>query len=516
MRYLTISLLVLAVLLGGYLAAQWLLPGRTGEVIIESSPPGAEVWIDLVSSRQVTPAKLTVPIGQHSITVKMPGYRSEPFMDVANVTTGVPARMSFVLVTDEKGETGATVTPPSRIPPSTLSIEERIKKEEPWSVPRRVPSSVDTRVSSRLGSETRKSEPYSVEPRAEIGEHSEIPLEPLPVKKISDSLIGTRDDVGNGQAEISSSVNGAAIILNDKPTGKKTPATIELPLGTHTVRVELPGYKTDPEQHIVRISRAAASQFVFFQMTELEKTRMEFTVKTEPVEGEIFVDGKTVGSGQVTVPHNFGVFEITFGSVEGYHTPEMMRVVATPANSSPSITATYRRTLHVSAVCNDDKSTERTGDVRWEVGVYDKDRGARTSETHGPKVAAIPGSHRAGWELAMGDPNKNPTGADYVEFLFTLPEGVTPDAPLNLRLYLYRTQRKYPLSLSSRCEITVTVNGRVFLDAYRPRHDETDADAGRFEEWSLQHTLVPGENRILIRTGEKNQLFTYLWKIEVL
>jgi hypothetical protein len=516
MRYLTISLLVLALFLGGYLATQWLLPARTGEVMVQSTPPGAEVWIDLVSTKQVTPARLKVPVGQHSVTVKMPGYRSDPFMDLADVSTGMSSTVSFVLVADEKGESGGTITPPARTPPSTLSIEERIKKEEPWSVPRKAPSSVDSTFPRRTGQEQNQSDKVDFSLQEDRREVSEIPRDLPSVKRSTDSLFADGGDKGNGQAEISSSVNGAAIILNDKPTGKKTPSTIELPLGTHTVRVELSGYKTDPEQHIVRISRAAASQFVFFQMTAEEKARMEFTVKTEPVEGEIFVDGKSVGVGQVTVPHNFGVFEVTFGAVEGYHTPEMMRVVATPANSSPTITANYRRTLHVSAVCNDDKSTEREGDIRWEAGVYDKDRGTRVSEAHGPKVAAIPGSHRAGWELAMGDPNKNPTGADYIEFLFTLPEGVSETEPLNLRLYLYRSQRKYPLSLSSRCEITVTVNGRVFLDAYRPRHDESDADAGRFEEWSLQHTLVPGENRIVIRTGEKNQLFTYLWKIEVL
>ncbi len=116
----------------------------------------------------------------------------------------------------------------------------------------------------------------------------------------------------------------------------------------------------------------------------------------------------------------------------------------------------------------------------------------------------------------MGDPNRNPTGADYIEFVFTLPDEVPPSTPLNLRLYLYRSNRKYPLSLSSRCEITVTVNGRVFLDNFRPRHDQTLADGERYEEWSLQHSLVPGENRILIRTGEKNQIFSYLWKFEVL
>lgn len=115
----------------------------------------------------------------------------------------------------------------------------------------------------------------------------------------------------------------------------------------------------------------------------------------------------------------------------------------------------------------------------------------------------------------MGDANRNPTGADYIEFIFELPEDVSPSSLLNLRLYIYRTNRKYPLSLSSRCEVTVMVNGRLFLDNFRPRHDQTTVGRGSYEEWSLQHTLIQGENRIMIRTGEKNQIFNYLWKFEV-
>jgi hypothetical protein len=116
----------------------------------------------------------------------------------------------------------------------------------------------------------------------------------------------------------------------------------------------------------------------------------------------------------------------------------------------------------------------------------------------------------------MGDANRNPTGGDYIEFIFTLPDDVPPATPLNLRLYLYRSNRRYPLSLSNRSEITVTINGRVFLDNYRPRNGVEAADTDKYEEWSLQHTLVPGENRLMIRTSDQNSIYNYLWKVEIL
>lgn len=115
----------------------------------------------------------------------------------------------------------------------------------------------------------------------------------------------------------------------------------------------------------------------------------------------------------------------------------------------------------------------------------------------------------------MGDANRNPTGGDYIEFIFDLPNGAPPSLPLALKLYLYRSNRKYPLSLSGRSEVTVTVNGRIFLDNYRPRNGSEGVELDRYEEWSLQHTLVPGENRIMIRSGQNNNVFNYLWKMEI-
>jgi len=150
------------------------------------------------------------------------------------------------------------------------------------------------------------------------------------------------------------------------------------------------------------------------------------------------------------------------------------------------------------------------------VGVYFEDTGAQPSNALGSKIRKIPGSQRFAWELGVGDPNRNPTGGDYVEFRFQLPDDVPPATPLKLRLYIYRSARRYPFTVGGRHELMVAVNGRTFLDGYRPNNGTEEADNERYEEWSLKGMLQAGENRVLIRCGPQNSLFSYLWKIEIL
>ncbi len=517
MRIILLIMVLWVVGLGSYLVYDRYWPGHTGTVVVTSSPPGAEIWVDLAPTGLTTPAELSeVLIGKHSFTVRLEGRRPQPFVKVVEVSRASFDSLAFVFdgdTTARRESDMSMTTPPAKVPPRVESISDRVKRELPDQAERVAPSSVDS-ATMALAMSPPKTEAPSEQKSILVPEPKTA--EPGPVRTPAEVRETVRKDPDTGTIEVSSSLPGARIFINDKQIAERTPATVALPLGTHMIRVEMPGYKAEPEQHDVRLSRIAGGQLVYFTLTEIQRARKEITITTEPPEGAIIVDGDTVGVGLAVVPHEFGVFEIAFGPLEGYLTPETQRVVVTPAKPNLALNIKYARSFHVAATCRGGDNIDKIGDIRWETGLYDRDKGPRISEAHGPKINAIPGSDKSGWELAMGDPNRNPTGSDYIEFFFTLPDEVPPSTPLNLRLYLYRTNRKYPLSLSSRCEITVTVNGRVFLDNFRPRHDQTLADSERFEEWSLQHSLVPGENRIMIRTGDKNQIFNYLWKFEVL
>jgi hypothetical protein len=86
---------------------------------------------------------------------------------------------------------------------------------------------------------------------------------------------------------------------------------------------------------------------------------------------------------------------------------------------------------------------------------------------------------------------------------------------MSLRLYGYRSPRRYPLSLSSKSVLVVTVNGKSFLPAWSPRYNTDAASADKFEEWPLERRLLPGPNRIIIRSAPENTVFHYLWKVEL-
>ena len=179
------------------------------------------------------------------------------------------------------------------------------------------------------------------------------------------------------------------------------------------------------------------------------------------------------------------------------------------------VKAKYTRLFHASAQVNDDGTVTTEGIEHWSIGIIFEHAKPEPSVALGPKIKEVPESKKFGWELGMGDPNRNPTGGDYVMFSFALPEDVPPDTPLNLRLYLYKSSKRYPFSLSGRSVLVVEVNGRTFLDGYTPHYETGAADLNRYEEWSLQQTLRPGNNQILVYTGEGNTVFNYLCKIEI-
>ena len=45
---------------------------------VRSVPAGAQVWVDNRPTPHFTPAKISLPMGEHTVTVKLPGYEDPP------------------------------------------------------------------------------------------------------------------------------------------------------------------------------------------------------------------------------------------------------------------------------------------------------------------------------------------------------------------------------------------------------------------------------------------------------
>jgi hypothetical protein len=276
------------------------------------------------------------------------------------------------------------------------------------------------------------------------------------------------------------------------------------------------GYSASPEEQSVRLSRAATSKSLDFTLQKAIREEHAFTVQTSPVTGRIFVDDMAVGEGTAKCEREYGTYTVTFGDVEGWRTPAPMRVTLTPTQPKNVVKAQYTRLFHAFAEVIRADSVSAVGVDHWSTGVIFEKGKLEPSHALGPKIKELSEGKKFAWELGMGDPNHNPTGGDYVIFSVPLPEDVSPDTPLRLRLYLYKSEQRYPFSLAARSEVVVEVNGRTFLDGYAPKYETASADAEHYDEWPLQYVLAPGLNQIVIYTGVGNTVFNYLWKVEIL
>ena len=477
----------------GYLAYVYWWPSGRGSIVVISEPPGAQIWVDLKPTDATTNGTVDhLSRGQHSVTVKLDTLQADPFVQVVHVHRGSSDTVYFQLRTP----TGALARPVETKPIETAASSALSPESLLASLP----------TAAELRSEITDSHSDDASSTQEILDRTKAPLE----------TVVERPQPDGGVIQVFSTEPGATIFVNDRPIADRTPASVSVAFGTYTIRVELEGYQVSPEEQAVRISRASSSPPVHFTLTQAGREVRAFTVETVPVEGRIFVDGTFVGEGLVTCERDYGNYSVTFGDVDGWRAPKPIRVSHTPSSASQTVTGQYTRLYHAIAEVNQDGSVKNEGINTWTTGIILDDHQPQPSDALGPKIKAIPNSGKYGWEMAMGDPNRNPTGGDYVLFSFDLPQDVPPDSPLNLRLYLYKSDRKYPFTLAAHSEMVVEVNGRRFLNGFTPRYETYAADLDRYEEWSLTRVLRAGENRILIYTGEGNTLFNHLWKIEIL
>ncbi len=513
MRTVISVLVICVVALLGYLVYTDWWPSTHGAVFVMSEPPGAQVWVDLRPTDVVTNGTVhRLSSGKHSVTVRLDTLLSDPFAQIVEIRDGRTDTVHFLLHSPRWGAPVVTTSPLSPMMQDNAPLT-------PESLLATIPTAANLRAAS--GSSVSTTDSLGIRPTAlERDTHRTISRDEAALPMVPPSASESpqsRPEDKVGAIQISSSQAGARIFLNDHELKEHTPSTISVPFGTYTVRVELEGYAVSPDQQSVRIGRASSSPVVHFTLEKTEKPIRAFSVQTVPIEGRIFVDGIFVGEGTANCERDYGTYTVTFGDIEGWHTPKPVRVSLTPSNPHPAIEARYSRLFHAFTEARSETDVAIKGMGQWTAGVIFEDRKPQPSDQLGPRIRAIPNSQKFGWELAMGDPNRNPTGGDYIAFTFSLPEDVPPDSPLNLRLYLYRSDRKYPWTISGgHSIIVVMVNDRKFLDSFTPRYETYAADLDRYEEWSLHHVLKPGENRILIYTGDGNTIFNYLWKVEIL
>jgi hypothetical protein len=274
----------------------------TGSLRVLSNIPGAEILLDGSPLGISTDTTLTnIPVGKVTVSVRKEGYRQNPPFEVVHIRQGHTPEVQFdleeeYLVAFYKG------------------VEVREKSQ---SVPARMYEALPKPSERKITRVPKTSPQKRQQPRSST--------------KIMGSII------------VSANERDADILLNGQPTGKKTSSTLEdIPQGSYTISVAKQGYLVDPPQVNVGISRDLQSELVVFNLRpEKETPTPHLSVATEPLAGQIYLNGNPVGSGSFDRDMEPGRYLIAFGSIPGYFDPAPQEVNLSEDNPTVVIVGTY-------------------------------------------------------------------------------------------------------------------------------------------------------------------------------
>jgi hypothetical protein len=472
-----------------FFAYQILLTDRKGSIHVVSNIPGAEIFLSSSPSNQKTDATLRhLRPDAYDISVHMDGYLSDPIRQLVQVKRGETAEVHFRLMKD----TTIGMEPAPEL--TQLDTASHSKSAREW-----LPSLDSLK---KVRENQRKTEIG----RTQLSpSYRKADVSPDPSVFTSVSVTSSRD--------------GAMIIVDDVETGFTTPANLILNRGIHTIQVQMDGYQADPPKAEIVSSYAGQRDEVHFQLSYVQAAGDSFAlvISTEPAEGRIFVDDRFCAEGVYKAKSlNPGEYLVSFGSVDGYTTPESQKIVISQDAPYAHVVGTYRPIVYISASLDDKGQLIEKGVDQVVTGVFFQPGGFSSDDIRGPAVKFLEGNKFYAWELGYADAEKNPPGSDGIEFVFTVPKGFDRDKNTQLRIYGYASNRNYPFTFLNKTEIAIYINGSGVNSNFKPTYNVDEERALGYDEFDISPFLKEGENRLLIRTTSDSRCYYYLNKIVIL
>ncbi|MCX6641461.1 MAG: PEGA domain-containing protein [bacterium] len=240
------------------------------------------------------------------------------------------------------------------------------------------------------------------------------------------------------------------------------------------------------------------------------------TIITQPVKGSITVDDQFQGIGEVTMSNaEFGEAVIKFGEVQGYKTPPPQKVWLSSAKPTLSVEGIYLPLIFITAYLDQNgRSITQKCDVR--LGYAFSAAEFQQDNVAGPAVKFLDEVKTFAWEIGYAFSNRNPPGQDVVEVVFELPENFDSNKPLELRLYGFASDRKYPFAMSGKVGIDVLVNDKSIQNGFNPKTKLSVNAGSGFDNFAVSGFLTVGRNVIRIQSSPASRCFYYLTKIVIL
>ncbi len=471
-------------------AVYWLLwSERSGSISVASSIPGAEVLINSSATNQKTPVIIKrLPPDSYEISVRMEGYLPSPEFQLVPVKKGSRVAVSFGMIHDSSaGQPSEPIT----ATPNPDAISKPVIKT--W---------IPTLDSLKKIREGRKASDHQQQ----------------------SGTTSRRDKVDSNIAvfasvEVTSNVDGAMILLDNISTGFYTPNNLILNSGTHNIKVEKEGYRSDPEEFEIDVMHSGQRYLAHFNLIEQSDSDdiWALTIRTENIEGRIYLDDRFCAVGEYQIRNlRYGEYLVSFGSVDGYNTPVSKKIFLTHGSPTATVVGVYHPILYMMATLDNDGGLIKKGIHDIIGGVYFQESGFIEDNVRGPAIKYLEGNQFYAWELGYGHAERNPPGMDCIQFLFKLPKGFNRDTPVRMRVYGYASNHNYPFSFRNKTEIALYLNDSGIHTTFQPSFNVVEEQPLGYDVFDVTRYLKEGDNILMIRTTENSQCFFYLNKIVLL
>ena len=269
-------------------------PTITGFISVTSTPSGADITLDGRPIGEKTPHSVPIDPGPHTIKLTLAGYQD--WTKSVQVTGGETTNVHATL-TQIPGAVTVTSTPSG----VEIYVETYLGDSYVGKTPH-----TNTKVSP--GHYTIKLtlagyQDWTKELQVRGGETTDVhaTLTPIPPPE--------------GFLTVTSTPSGAAIIIDDMPTGTVTPFTMPLQPGAYTIKLTLEGYEDWTESVHITDGKTTYAQATLTQIPPIEGF---LTVTSTPSGADIAIDGAPIGE---TTPHTRpmmpGAYTIKL-SLDGY------------------------------------------------------------------------------------------------------------------------------------------------------------------------------------------------------
>lgn len=313
-----------------------------------------------------------------------------------------------------------------------------------------------------------------------------------------------------GLIEVHSNVKNADIYINGEKTEFKTDYVLQkMQYGQYAISIRKAGYQAYPDERVVKINRDNTRSIVNFT---LSSTTTMVTIRTHPVAGEIFINGKPVGIGQFKGSLPIGEHDISFGDVAFYTKPDNQKITVNNDHATEFVYE-YKTSLEIEFSNQSIVPTNLGGKIISGY-IFNNDKIIADND-NGPDLKSVEDFNSKVWYLGYTFQYRNPPGSDALEFEFNIPSNIDLSQPLDLKVWAFKSGTNYPIVVRGNAVYQIIVNGNTFRGQVIPKYDIKEVSDDHFDKFPVNEYLRSGLNKILISTTENTSEEVVLWKIAI-